>query len=186
MTETHPFQPIETPRLLLRPFEARDAQAFCDYRSDAEVARYQGWDAPYSLVKARRFVAEMQATPVGVPDEWYQVAVELRSQSGLIGDIGFKIFSAGRQGEIGFTLARAHQGKGYAFEATGRILRYLFEQFDVHRVQANCDPRNTPSFRLLEKLGMRREGHMIESVWYKGEWADEYWYAILRREWQAP
>jgi len=183
MTEYRPFQPIETPRLLLRCFEARDAQAFSDYRSDPEVARYQGWDAPYSLERAQRFVQEMQAALVGAPEEWYQVAIELKSEGVLIGDIGFKIFSAGRQGEIGFTLMHAYQGKGYAYEAAERILRLLFEQFDLHRVQANCDPRNAPSYRLLEKLGMRREGHMLESIWFKGDWADEYWYAILRREW---
>jgi RimJ/RimL family protein N-acetyltransferase len=129
MTDQTNFSPIETARLLLRPFEAGDAQGFSDYRSDPEVARYQGWDAPYSLNKAEQFVAEMQQARPGGQDDWYQVAVELKSEGVLIGDIGFKIFSDGQQAEIGFTLASAYQGKGYAFEAAHRILQYLFEQF---------------------------------------------------------
>jgi aminoglycoside 6'-N-acetyltransferase len=183
MADQQKFSPLETARLLLRPFEPGDAQGFSNYRSDPEVARYQGWDAPYSLTKAEQFVAEMQQTRPGGQDDWYQVAVELKSEGVLIGDIGFKIFSVGQQAELGFTLASAYQGKGYAFESMHRILQYLFEQFGLHRIQANCDPRNGTSVRLLERLGMRREGHMIENVWYKGEWADEYWYAVLRREW---
>jgi RimJ/RimL family protein N-acetyltransferase len=185
MNDLQPFSPIETDRLLLRPFKAGDAQAFADYRSDPEVARYQGWDAPYSYMKAVQFVAEMQRIKPGIPGEWYQAAIEFKSQAIVIGDIGLKVLSDGLQGEIGFTLAVKHQGKGYAFEATERIMQYMFEQFALHRIQANCDPRNTASIRLMERLGMRREGHMIENVWYKGEWADEYWYAILRREWEA-
>ena len=186
MADQTKFSPIETARLLLRSFAPGDAQGFSDYRSDPGVALYQGWDAPYSLTKAEQFVAEMQQARPGGQDDWYQVAVELKSGGVLIGDIGFKIFSGGQQAEIGFTLASAYQGKGYAFEATHRILQYLFEQLTLHRVQANCDPRNSASVRLLERLGMRREGHMIENVWYKGEWADEYWYAVLHREWNAP
>jgi RimJ/RimL family protein N-acetyltransferase len=186
MTGQQEFKPLETNRLLLRPFEARDAQAFSDYRSDPEVARYQGWNAPFSLEKAKPFVIEMKHITPGTLGDWYQVAVELKSYGYLIGDIGFKVLQDGRQGEIGFTLAREYQGKGYALEAVERIFQYLFEQFDLHRVQANCDPRNLASVRLLERLGMRREGHTIESARYKGEWADEYWYAVLQREWNRP
>jgi RimJ/RimL family protein N-acetyltransferase len=185
MTERKAFVPIETDRLLLRPFEARDAHFFSDYRSDPEVARYQGWDAPYSLAKAVRFVADMQGVNPGKPDDWYQAAIELKTEGILIGDIGFKVLYDGRQGEIGFTLASKYQRKGYAFEAVEQIMNYMFAQFDLHRIQANCDPRNLSSIRLMERLHMRREGHLIENVWYKGEWADEFWYAILRREWEA-
>jgi RimJ/RimL family protein N-acetyltransferase len=184
MPEPALFVPIETARLLLRPFELRDAWAFSDYRSDPEVARYQAWEPPFSLESATWFIEELHQVIPGTPGGWYQVAVELKSEAVLIGDVGFQLFSSGRQAEIGFTLARRCHGKGFAFEAVGQVLDYLFTSFDLHRVQASCDPRNLASVRLLERLGMRREGHRIESAWYKGEWTDEYWYAILRREWQ--
>jgi RimJ/RimL family protein N-acetyltransferase len=69
-------------------------------------------------------------------------------------------------------------------EAARRLLDYLFETFGLHRVSAICDVENTASARVLERLGMRREGHFVESVWFKGRWGSEYGYALLRREWE--
>jgi RimJ/RimL family protein N-acetyltransferase len=176
---------LETPRLLLRPFESRDIQAFSDYRSDPEVARYQGWTAPYSRAQAALFVAEMMSAVPGQPEHWYQLAVERKAAEGLIGDIAFRLSADARQSEVGFTLARAHQGQGYAAEAVGRLVDYLFADLNLHRVFANCDPQNAASIRLLERLGFRREGLFVDSLWYKGTWASELWYALLRREWET-
>jgi RimJ/RimL family protein N-acetyltransferase len=174
---------LETPRLILRPFEERDIPAFSAYRSDPEVARYQGWEAPFLSAEAARFVTEMiQACP-GRPGEWYQTAIELKADREMIGDCAFHISADGRQAEIGYTLSRSFQGQGYASEALARLLDYLFFDLNLHRVHANLDPENLPSARLLERLGLRREGHFVESLWFKGRWADEAWYAILQREW---
>ncbi len=90
----------------------------------------------------------------------------------------------GQQGEVGFTLARSHQGKGYATETVTRLLEYLFTQHNLHRIRANCDPANIASAQLLERVGMRREGHFVKSLWFKNNWVDELWFAILREEWQ--
>ncbi len=177
--------PLETPRLILRPFEDRDIEPFSRYRSDPEVARYQGWEAPYSLEQAARFVDGMKSIRPGIPGQWYQIAIEHRHSRELLGDCAFLILLEDqRQAEIGFTLARASQSQGYASEAVARLLDYLFADFNLHRVRANCDPENTASSRLLERLDMRHEGHFIESLWLKGRWCDEDWYAILRREWE--
>jgi RimJ/RimL family protein N-acetyltransferase len=177
-----PFR-LETPRLILRSFEERDALPFTAYRSDPEVACFQGWEAPFPPEEAARFVAEMMRAHPGTPGAWYQVAIELRSEEEMIGDCAFCVSTDGRQAEIGYTLARAHQGQGYASEALTRLLGYLFSDLNLHRVHANIDPENVPSARLLERLGMRREGRFVESLWFKGRWADEEWYAILQREW---
>ncbi len=176
---------LETPRLFLRTFEDRDTAIFASYRSDPEIARYQGWEAPYSLEQAARFVAEMKSLQPGIPGRWYQIAIENKSSREFIGDCAFQILLEDqRQAEIGFTLARAYQGQGYATEAATHLLEYLFTNLTIHRVRANCDPENKASARLLERLGMRHEGHFIESLWLKGRWYDEDWYAILRREWR--
>ncbi len=175
---------LETPRLILRAFEERDAASFAAYRSDPEVARYQGWDTPYPLELAREFVSEMSQRQPGLPEKWYQVALELKAGGALIGDVAFQILEDGRQAEIAYTLARACWGQGYASEALARLLDYLFGELDLHRVHANIDPANAASARLLTRAGMRHEGRFMESLWWKGHWADEDWYAILQSEWK--
>ena len=85
--------------------------------------------------------------------------------------------------EIGYTLARDHQGQGFASEAVSRLLDYAFDVLGLHRVIAIADCRNKPSWVLLERVVLRREGHFLEGVWFKGEWSDEYLYAVLKDEW---
>ncbi len=87
------------------------------------------------------------------------------------------------QAEIGYTLARAYQGKGIASEAVSRVLDYVFRTLGLHRVIAITDCENAASITLLERLGLCREGHFIQNVWFKGKWGDEYLYAILQEEW---
>ena len=90
-----------------------------------------------------------------------------------------------QQGEIGFIVHPAHQGRGYATEATRPLLAFAFDTLNLHRVYGRVEPRNRGSARVLEKLGMRREAHLIENEWVKGEWQSEAIYAILAREWAA-
>lgn len=178
--------PVETDRLLLRPFEDRDIEPFSAYRSDPDVARYQSWEAPFSIEQATRFVEAMKESEFAVRGEWYQIAVELKSEALLVGDCAFCIsHEDGQQAEIGCTFDPGHQGKGFATEAVTKLLEILFDGLGLHRVYAICDVRNTPSYRVLERLGFRRETHSIESYWSKGEWTSEYTYAMLAREWKA-
>jgi aminoglycoside 6'-N-acetyltransferase len=150
------------------------------------VARYQSWEAPYSPVKAAEFIEELKQTRPGQPGEWYQVALALKATGEMIGDCAFHVLADDPlQAEIGFTLATPYQGQGYGSEAVTRLLAYLFNDLNLHRVRAFCDVENTASARLLERVGLRREGHFIENFWFKGRWASEYAYGILAREWQA-
>lgn len=177
------FRPLHTPRLTLRAFAAADAAAFAAYRSDPEVARYQGWDAPYPLASARAFVAEMAAAEPDVPGQWFQVAIDHGGD--LVGDCAFAPWAAEpRTAEIGFTIAPVHQRHGYAREAVTALLGYLFGTLGKHRVTATADARNVASARLLEAVGMRREGHLVEAAWAKGEWTDDLVYGLLEREWE--
>jgi RimJ/RimL family protein N-acetyltransferase len=176
---------LRTDRLVLRPLQEMDLVAFAAYRSDPNVARYQGWSAPYSLEHARALLEEMRRLEPGTPGHWFQLAVERSSEAGLIGDCVFKVLAQdSRQAQIGFTLAPSFQGQGFATEAVRRLLEFLFADFQIHRVLAVCDTANLPSARLLERVGMRREAHYIENVWFKGAWGDEYLYALLEREWR--
>jgi RimJ/RimL family protein N-acetyltransferase len=180
------FTQLRTPRLRLRRFRESDVDTFARYRSDPAVGRYQGWDAPYPVEQARRFVAAMATAQADVPGEWLQIAVALARNDSLVGDCAFAPEThEPRTVEIGFTIAAQQQGRGYAREAVSLLLRYLFNQLGKHRATASCDPRNAPSIKVLEAVGMRREGHMVESTWSKGEWTDDLLFAILRREWKT-
>jgi aminoglycoside 6'-N-acetyltransferase len=175
---------LETHRLILRSFQEADLEPFIAYRSDPVVAQYQSWDAPYSAVQAAEFLAEMQQAQPGQPDEWYQIAIELKTTGAMIGDCAFCVLAEdNHQAEIGFTLARAYQGYGYGVEAVSRLLDYLFGELKLHRVRAICVAENTASARLLERVGMRQEEQILDSVWFKGRWVSEYWYRLLRQEW---
>lgn len=177
--------PFETPRLILRAFRPEDAAAFSAYRSEPEVARFQGWSAPYSLEQAQEFVTEMMQAVPGTPGQWYQIAMEEKASGQVIGDVAFHIeANSPQQAILGITLAGAAQGKGYATEAMQRLLQLLFEDLEVHRVSAYIDVDNPASYHLVERLGFRREGHFIENTWFKGAWGSEYFYALLAREWR--
>ena len=174
---------LETSRLRLRHFMDSDLPAFMAYRNDPEVARYQSWEG-ISEPEAHAFLQEQKMLQPGVPGQWFQIAIELKETGVLIGDCAFKINEHDdRQAEIGYTLSRAYQGQGFATEALSCFLTYAFLTFDLHRIIAITDCENTASVALLERLGMRREGHFLQNVWFKGKWGDEYQYAILKEEW---
>ncbi|GAA3463281.1 GNAT family protein [Saccharothrix longispora] len=163
-------------RLVLRHFRPGDEEAFAAYRSDPEVARYQAWDTPLSLREATAAVARHAAAD---PDRvgWFPYAIALDGH--LIGDIGVNLHENRKQAEIGFSVATPFQGRGYATEAVERLLRHLFLDLDLHRVSAECDPRNTTSARLLERVGFRREGLRRENTWLRDEWVDDLLFGLL-------
>jgi len=177
-----PFTMLETTRLRLRRFRDDDCALFMAYRNDPEVARYQSWEG-ITESEARALIQEMKEIQPWAPGEWLQIAIELKETGLLVGDCAFKIEEDDElQAEIGYTLARAYQGRGIASEAVSCVLDYAFASMGLHRVIAITDVENAPSVALLERLGLRREGHFHQNVWFKGKWGDEYLYAILREE----
>ena len=183
MTPPHAF--FETPRLRARPFGPADVEEFVAYRADPDVARYQSW-SDYTLEDGRALVAQMEAIQPGQPGQWYQFALEGRADAALVGDLALQVDQAEpRQAEVGFTLAPAHQGKGYGTEALRALLGYAFGTLELHRVVAVTDALNEPAAALLERVGMRREAHFVENVFFKGAWGSELLFAMLDREWAA-
>ena len=178
------FTELAGRRVVVRRFRPEDVAEFVAYRSHPEVARYQSWDAPYPWEEGERFVRELRTCHPDTAGEWFQFAVALRATGRLIGDCAaMPDGDDPRQCEIGFTIAPDYQGRGYATEAVRLLAGYLFTARGKHRITACCDARNTASAALLERLGMRREGHLRESTWAKGEWTDDLLYALLRDEW---
>ncbi|HEY6314180.1 MAG TPA: GNAT family protein [Streptosporangiaceae bacterium] len=181
------FTELTGQRVTLRRFDLSDVEEFVAYRSSEQVARFQSWDAPYPREAGERFVRQMMSRHPDTPGEWFQFAVVLRATGQLIGDYAaMPDADDPRQCEIGFTIAGEHQGRGYATEAARLLVGYLFTARGKHRIAAFCDPRNTASAAVLERLAMRREGHLRESTWAKDQWTDDLVYALLDAEWQPP
>jgi RimJ/RimL family protein N-acetyltransferase len=173
---------LRTARLDVRPFAEDDVAAFSAYRADPEVARYQSW-SDFTPEQGAALVRSMRDRAFGTPGEWYQLALEDRALGVLVGDLACKVDEEEpRQMEVGFTLARDQQGQGYATEALGALLDHAFTAMTLHRVVAVTDARNTAAAALLTRVGMRREAHFVENVFFKGEWGSELLFAVLARE----
>ena len=173
-------------RVQLRHLRATDLPTFAAYRADPAVARFQGFD-PYTEAEAAAFIAAQAAAPVPAPPGgWVQLAIARAADDALLGDCALHLYAhEPRMAEFGITLAPRWQGQGLAREAVQALLALCFESLALHRVVALTDVRNHPCVALLERAGLRREGHFRQNGWYKGEWCDEYQYALLREEWRA-
>lgn len=186
MRGLRPSLPIETERLSLRAFERSDLDWLARLQADPQVTRYLYWgpnDAEASRASLER---KLDGAAVTEPGGALSLAAALRETGELVGDCTlFWLSEEHRQGEIGFVFDPRHHGRGYAGEASTQLLRLGFEGLDLHRMIGRLDARNLASARLLERLGMRREAHLVENEIVKGEWTDELVYAILRREWES-
>jgi aminoglycoside 6'-N-acetyltransferase len=180
------FEELRTARLVVRRFRPADVPTFAAYRSDPEVARYQSWDVPFSEEQAEQFVDGLSEDDPDTPGSWFQFAVAEADSGTHIGDVAAYVDAdEPRQARVGVTLAADAQGRGYGAEALARFLDYLLVDRGKHRVTADCDARNVGSAKLLDRVGMRREAHHLRSSWWKGEWTDEYVYAVLADDWRA-
>ena len=179
--------PVRTERLLLRPAEPGDAPATYPIRRQEEVSRWlTAWE-PDEAAYVERFraperlattlVVELDGRVVGdlmlrVEDAWSQAEVVEQAR--------------GVQAELGWVLDPAHAGHGYATEAVAALVRVCFEDLGLRRVTASCFADNAASWRLMERLGMRREAHTVrESLHRDGRWLDGLGYALLAEEWRA-
>lgn len=180
--------PIRTERLILRLPTESDLDDVHAWMSDPEVARYQLYE-PRTREQVATHLAEVSAARVLAKDDDYlQLAIALPEvdRERVIGSIYLPIKSvADLTAEIGWALARAYQGQGYAFEAASAVLDLAFGDLGMHRVYAELDPRNGASVTLCERLGMRHEAHHVDHMMFKGAWADTGIYAILDWEWAA-
>jgi len=182
----YPDYPIRTERLRLRPFTRGDVDAVYAYRRRDDVSRYL-FDVSLSREECALAV-QQRIAQVGLEVEGDKVilAVELVENGALIGEVSLIWRSVdARQGEVGWIFDPNYQGHGYATEAANAMLDLAFGPGDMHRVSARCDVRNDSSWRLMERLGMRREAHFREHAIFKSRWDEEFVYAILWQEWTA-
>jgi RimJ/RimL family protein N-acetyltransferase len=179
------FPKILTERLALRQLEESDTHRIFEYRSRPEVSRFQSWGTQ-AIEEIQSHVDRLAAIEPGIPGLWYQVGIDLRSSGELIGDCGFQVLETQPwQVECGIAVAPEYQSQGYASEALRALLDYVFIEVGKLRAFGSVDPRNSASIRLMRRVGMRREAHLAQSLWFKGEWVDEIIFAVLASDWRA-
>ena len=177
--------PIAGARVLLRRLRPGDLAAFQAYRADPALGRYQGWTAMADAA-ARDFLAEMTEAPFCTPGAWFQLGIADRvGRAGdtLIGDIGLYLAADARSLEIGFTLASPQHGRGLAAEAVTLAIAAVFAHTPAQRVLGITDTRNTPSIRLLQRLGFRPLTTL--SAVFRGEPCTEQHF-VLHRSGRGP
>lgn len=168
---------ITSKRLTIRNLKEEDLANFYHYRSDPEVTRYQGFDV-FDEQQCREFIDSQKEKLFGKPGEWVQYGIEKSDTRRLIGDCAIHLTSDPRIAHVGITLSREEWRKGYAKEALLAIMKFLFEEQEVRRIQETADARNVSSIALLESCGFRKEGHFIENIFFKGAWGSEVQYAM--------
>jgi RimJ/RimL family protein N-acetyltransferase len=166
----------------LRPLADEDAPAMLSIFGDPEVMRF--WSSPplRDLAAAVRLIGEVRAGFEG--RSLFQWGVSSREGVEAIGTCTlFNVDLAHRRAEVGFALRRDCWGQGLATDALGSLVEFSFETLALHRLEADVDPRNERSQRVLERQGFRREGYLRERWHHLGEVHDGIFLGLLRREW---
>jgi ribosomal-protein-alanine N-acetyltransferase len=173
---------LATERLKLRPMTEHDLSAHFAVFSDPEVARYWSREPWTDIAQAEESIKAIMAAREDGSEARF--GIELQSTGELIGNVGLHhFFEQNRRCEIGYALSSKHWGQGIATEALRAAIRYGFDALNLNRIEADIDPRNIGSGRVLEKLGFRKEGYMPERWIVFGEMADTVNYGLLRRYW---
>jgi RimJ/RimL family protein N-acetyltransferase len=180
-----PPPPIETERLLLRPYRDDDFEALSAIQSRDDVTRWLPWPARTREQTRKSLEQKIAATEIVEDGDTFTPAIEIKETGALAGDVMLHATShEHRAAEIGYLLHPDHQGKGYMTEACRPMLELGFTCFGMRRIYGRLEPRNPASARVLERLGMRKEAHFVENEWLRGEWQSEAIYALLAREWR--
>jgi RimJ/RimL family protein N-acetyltransferase len=177
---------LQGDRIRLREVGPADAAAAFRWVSDPAYFRYMAYEVVGSIADEEAFLRDMEAQAHERPRRQYPLGVELRSSGELVGMARIGITSPEhRGGDIGYGLRRDQWGRGIATEAAALLLDFGFRTLGLHRVVAYHDPENIASGRVMQKLGMQREGRLRQNVWAHGAWRDSAAYAILEPDYRT-
>jgi RimJ/RimL family protein N-acetyltransferase len=176
---------LQTPRLLLRELTQRDLDALHAIQRDPHVTRYMSYE-PQTLDQTMAYIDAAILAAGETPRSTYDFAVTEIGSERLIGRCGFGVRRPEhREAMLWYELSPGSWGRGYATEAATALVDFAFRSLNMHRVWADCDPRNRASCQVAERLGMTLEGRLRENYWLKGEWCSTLVYGILENEWEA-
>ena len=171
---------IVTQRLTLRPVRFEDVDDIYTYASDAQFSRYLPIPLPYTEESARQFVAHQVLL-----DKEKHVAWGIELFGRVVGGINLRFHDVRRTAEMGYAIAPRCWGKGYMTEVAQKVIDVAFAEVDtLHKIRAMADLRNVGSWRVMEKIGMTREGVLRQNRVVRDEFIDEVWCGILRSEWE--
>lgn len=180
-----PWFPIRTERLLLREARLSDYDDVHAYGADPEVSKFMDW-GPNTPEVSAQVVGRWVAMSALWPRDEVNLAVELLETGRVIGSIRLAIQSkANRTADFGYTFGKDYWRQGIATEAASAIVEVAFTTLGLHRIFATCDVQNVGSYRVMEKLGMRREATLLKDQEVRGRWRDTHVYALLAQEWEA-
>lgn len=189
MLEAGPYEPaypLVTERLHIRPYRSDDLEPLLGMFGQADVSRYLNWEPMDREAATALLDRRLGQTRIEKEDSGLGLAVADAKTDTFVGEVVLRLTSdVSRQGEVGWSIHPESQGRGYATEAAREMLRLGFEGFGLHRIVAECDPRNAASIKVMEKLGMRREAHHLDAMFLKGEWVGSMVYAMLESEWSG-
>lgn len=175
---------LETKRLIIRPIRIEDKSELFEYRSDRETNKYQSW-IPTTLSDAETFIEKISKN-INEPKTWFQFIIIEKESQKIIGDLGVHFFdNENKQAEIGCTLNKCFQNKGYATESIKSVIGFLFKELKKHRIITSIDPNNINSIRLVERIGFRKEAHFVESLFVNEKWVDDLIYAMIEKDWET-
>ena len=175
---------LVTPRLRLRHPRPADAERVLAVFGDPVAMRYWSHEPLPDLDAARAYLRSIDE---GFEQRsLFQWALTRPEDDRLVGTVTLLHWDrANRRAEVGYMLAREQWGQGLASEAVRAVLRFAFDALGLHRIEAELDPRNEASARLLERLGFRHEGHQRERWFLYGEWSDSALYGLLRTDFEG-
>ncbi|MEA3320686.1 MAG: GNAT family N-acetyltransferase [Bacillota bacterium] len=165
-----------TERLTIRPFKNDDLFDVFHIYNNEEICRYLLHDKWSSESMQELFEKKLKNRSLS-KETSLSLAVVDRTK--VIGDLSVWFTGMKDTVEIGYSFSAEVSGKGYATEAVSQLVRKLFYEQQVHRIQATLDARNISSQKLCERIGMRKEAHFIQDFWSKGEWTDSMVYGML-------
>ncbi len=175
--------PIVTERLVLRRFTHDDIADVLGFVSQPSVAKVTSERIPATEEGVRRYIDLQNSYQPFEKDQVFELAVERKEDGKVIGLLGLICGDHG-QGEMGWVLGVEYRGQGYATEAASALMDYGFHSLGLHRIHADTGTDNPASWRMMERLGMRREGLLRGAVYEEGKWVDRYVYGILTDEWR--
>ncbi|MEO0335094.1 MAG: GNAT family N-acetyltransferase [Pseudomonadota bacterium] len=173
---------LETERLILRDYKLQDWEAVHVYGSVPEFSQYEMW-GPNTIEDTKKFISDMIVNSKDRPRYRFEFAVELKSEKYLIGGCGLRRDSQESCiANMGWAINPKYQGVGIATEAARACLNFGFQELNLAVVYATCDTRNIASYRVMQKIGMKRVGHMIGDRKIDSKILDSYRYEISASE----
>lgn len=167
---------FNTERLAIRPFKSNDLQDVFNIYNNDDTCKYLLHDKWTHENMQEEFNKKLENNTL-TKETILSLAVVNNSK--VIGDLSVWYTDIKDTVEIGYSFSNEASGRGYATEAVRGLVKKLFDELDVHRIQANLDARNKASQKLCERIGMRKEAHFIQDFWNKGEWTDSIVYGML-------